>query len=363
VRILHLDSGIDWRGGQQQIHYLVTGLAQLGVVQQLVLREGSQLAHRIQETNVPRSTLPFVSELAPASVLRLKAIVKQFRPSLIHAHDSRTLGMAVVLKFLGERARLIAARRVAFPIRKNPLWRIKYQRKVDRIIAVSKFIRDQLLREGIASDKVEIIYDGYAFEAKESNGVRDRARKRFGFAEQDWVLGCIGQFTSEKGHEFLIRALKPLREKSRSVRLALVGDGPLRKRYETLVKELKLEPQVVLPGFVGDLHRVLPAFDLFVFPSLSEGLGSTLLTVMAHHVPVCASRAGGIPELVIEGETGFLFPPGDSDALAETVWRCAQDQAGTQRMADLAFRRVQKDFAVERMVSKTYEIYTNVLTE
>ena len=107
---------------------------------------------------------------------------------------------------------------------------------------------------------------------------------------------------------------------------------------------------------------MLPAFDVYVFPSLSEGLGSTLLMAMAHQIPVCASQTGGIPELVIHGETGLLFAPGDPQALAETVLRCARDGVLTQRMAEAASRRVKLDFAVERMVSETYQIYINVLS-
>jgi glycosyltransferase involved in cell wall biosynthesis len=362
VRILHLDSGIDWRGGQQQIDYLVGGLKRLGVQQHLVLRQKGELACRLRQSDLPVSTLSLSSELAPLSILRLRKIIKQFLPAIIHAHDSRTLGMAAVLKLLGEKAKLVAARRVAFPIRKNTLWDLKYGKAVDKIIAVSKFIRDQLIREGIAPGKVEVVYDGCAFDAIELEGARARARQNLGIAQGDWVLGCIGQFTSEKGHEYLIRGLKRLQEQSLPTRLVLVGDGPLRGSYQTLIRELGLASHVILPGFVADPASVLPAFDVYVFPSLSEGLGSTLLMAMAHQIPVCASQTGGIPELVLEGETGSLFAPGDPQALAETVLRCARDKALTQKMAESAHRRVKSDFAVERMVSETYKIYANVLS-
>jgi glycosyltransferase involved in cell wall biosynthesis len=362
VRILHLDSGIDWRGGQQQIEYLVGGLKRLGVQQYLVLRRKGKLACRLRQLGVPISTLSFSSELAPLSVLKLRKLISQFQPAIIHAHDSRTLGMAALLRFLGEKAKIAAARRVAFPIRKNPFWELKYGKAVDRIVAVSKFIRDQLIRAGIAPGKVELVYDGYALGAIQCEEGRMRARQSLGIAEGDWVLGCIGQFTSEKGHECLIRGLKILRDKSSGARLVLVGDGPLRRRYQTLIGELGLANHVILPGFVADPGSLLPAFDLYVLPSLNEGLGSTLLMAMAQQIPVCASRTGGIPELVIEGETGSLFAPGDPEALAETVLRCARDKALTPRMAETACRRVRADFAVERMVSETYKIYINVLS-
>jgi len=362
VRILHLDSGINWRGGQQQIDYLVGGLRRLGVQQHLALRQKGALESCLGQSGLAVSALPLSSELSPVSILKLRRVVTQFQPAVIHAHDSRTLGMAAVLKLLGEKAKLVAARRVAFSIRKNPFWKLKYQRRVDRIIAVSQFIRDQLIREGIDPGKVELVYDGYASDLVQQEGDRARARRNLGIGEDEWVLGCIGQFTSEKGHEFLIRGLKVLGKQSRSARLVLVGDGPLRRHYQTVIGELGLASQVILPGFIADPGGVLPAFDVYVFPSLNEGLGSTLLMAMAHQIPVCASRTGGIPELVVEGETGCLFAPGDPQALAETVLRCFQNPSLAQKMAEAACRRVKSDFAVEHMVSETYKIYINVLS-
>ena len=362
MRILHLDSGPDWRGGQQQVEYLVTGLKRLGVEQHLVLRGNGKLAGRIHQTGLPVSSLPFSSELSPESIVRLWKIAGQFQPDLIHAHDSRTLGLAAILKLLGQEAKLVAARRVAFGISKNIFWKLKYQRAADRLITVSKFIREQLLKAGIGSDKIDVVYDGWASDEVGAGEARTQARRSLGLAESEWVLGCIGQFTSEKGHEVLIRGVKKLWETCPGVRLVLVGDGPLRKRYETLIGELGLVSQVIFPGFVADLNCLVSAFDVFVFPSLSEGLGSTLLMVMAHHVPVCASRVGGIPELVIEGQTGSLFQPGDAQALADTVLQCAHDKVLTQKMAETAYQRVKSEFSVERMVSETYKIYANVLT-
>src|SRR5438876_6184582 len=144
MKVLHLDSGMDWRGGQQQVYFLATGLRKLGVEQHLVLRRGGELIARVRRTELPVSALPLSSELAPTSFFQLAKIVRRFNPDIIHAHDSRTLGLAAVLKAFGDKWKLLAARRVPFRIGKNPFWRFKYQRKVDKIIAVSRFIRDLL---------------------------------------------------------------------------------------------------------------------------------------------------------------------------------------------------------------------------
>ena len=126
----------------------------------------------------------------------------------------------------------------------------------------------------------------------------------------------------EKGHAFLIRGFSEILTTHPDSRLAVVGEGPLRGELELLIRELGLHGRAVLPGFVSDLDEVLPGFDLLVHPSLTEGLGSVLLQAMSRQVPVCASRAGGIPEAVIDGETGFLFSPGSAEALVAVGVAC-----------------------------------------
>jgi glycosyltransferase involved in cell wall biosynthesis len=361
MKVLHLDSGMDWRGGQQQVYFLATGLRKLGVEQHLVLRKGGELTARVRRTELPVSALPLSSELAPISFFQLAKIVRRFNPDIIHTHDSRTLGLAAVLKSFGDKWKLLAARRVPFRIGKNPFWRFKYRRNVDKIIAVSRFVRDLLIEEGINPGSVEVIYDGYDPNPVEAQFDRATARQHLDVGMDEFAIGCVGRFSLEKGHEFLIRGFQGIKDVDSQARLILVGDGPLRDHYQRLIHELQLERKVLLPGFVSNLSQILPALDLFVFPSLEEGLGSTLLLAMAHQIPVCASRTGGIPELVIEGQTGFLFPPGNSQALAETLIRAWQDRALARSLARQAFLRIKTDFPIERMIAETYKIYTNVL--
>jgi glycosyltransferase involved in cell wall biosynthesis len=361
MRVLHLDSGINWRGGQQQVYYLASGLEKLGVEQHVVVREGSELAARIQSLKLPLSTLPLSSEFNLTSLCRLVKIRRQFNPDIIHVHDSRTLGLVAILKAVGERVKLVAARRVTFHIRRNPFWKFKYQMQTDRIIAVSRFVREQLIEEGVKPERIQLVYDGFPFDSLGAKSDRAASRRRYGVEEDELLLGTIGQFSPEKGHEFLIRGFKKVSNIYSHARLMIVGGGALGESYRRLVHELQLHERVILPGFVPDLREVFSALDLFVFPSLKEGLGSTLLMAMAHQVPICASRTGGIPELVVEGETGFLFAPGDAQSLADTVLCALQSPPIARCLSANGLRLVEAQFPVERMVSETYDVYSNVL--
>ncbi|MFQ5929282.1 MAG: glycosyltransferase family 4 protein [Acidobacteriota bacterium] len=361
MRILHLDSGSAWRGGQQQLHYLAKGLKQQGVQQHLGVRRGSPLASRAAHLNVPVTGLPLFSEFDAGSLFSLGGLIRRFRPQLIHAHDSRTLGLAVLLKSLGWGARIVAARRVAFSIRRNRWWKFKYANQTNRIIAVSHHVRDLLIREGLEPRQVEVVYDAVETVPAESASLRSSARRRLGATDEEFLIGCVGQLTPEKGQELLIRGFADLLDVYPDSRLALVGDGELRREFQELIGELGLDRRAILTGFVSDLDSLLPAFDLLVHPSLAEGLGSVLLKGMAHRVPICASRTGGIPEVVVDGETGFLFPPGSPKGLVEAVVRARGSPELARRQAERANARVLSDFSVERMVVGTCRIYSNVI--
>ena len=361
MRILHLDSGPAWRGGQQQLHHLVAGLKGQGIRQYLAARKGSPLAIRAAELDVPVRELSLSSELDPISLAGLARLVGRFQPGLIHAHDSRTLGLAVLLKTMGWGGGVVAARRVAFSIRGNPWWKFKYGRQTSRVIAVSRYVRDLLVREGLEPDQVEVVYDGVDIPAVQALDRRSSARRRLDLTDSEFLIGCVGQLTPEKGQALLIRGFSEILSAHPDSRLALVGEGPLREELRILIRDLGLDGRAVLTGFVSDLDDLLPGFDLLVHPSLDEGLGSVLLQAMSRRVPLCASRTGGIPEVVIDGETGFLFSPGSREALVEAVLRARGNPALARRQAERASARVRSDFSVERMVAETSRVYANVL--
>lgn len=363
MKVLHLDAGPDWRGGQQQVLYLAEGLKAYPVRQELAVRAGGRLATRLQALDFSASSLPFRSEWDPGSLFRLLRILRNFRPEIVHVHDARTLGLAVILKTLGGKFHLVASRRVAFPIRRNPLWRMKYQRAPSRIVAVSRFIRESLIEEGIHPAKITVIYDGIELPSPPGPETRLSARRLVGVGEQEFLVGNVGHLTREKGHEVLVRGFKQVLVRQPAAKLLIVGDGPLRDPLRRLVKELGLETKVLLLGQVGDIGSILPALDLFVYPSLEEGLGSILLMAMAYRVPVCASRTGGIPELVLDGTTGRLFAPGDPGALAEVVDFSLTRRTQMQECACKAFTRVTQQFQVERMVSATFDLYSKLLNQ
>jgi glycosyltransferase involved in cell wall biosynthesis len=358
MKVLHLDSGLAFRGGQQQLLQLALGLARVGAEQQLVLRCGSAFERRAAEANLPFITLPFRSEGDLISALQLRTAIRRFQPQIIHAHDARTLGIAALTWAMGTRNRIIAARRVAFPLRRNPLTAMKYRSVAQRIIAVSQYVRDLLVASGVEERRVDVVYDGVELSRISQ---RSDSRRDLGVEPEACLIGCVGQFAAEKGHEFLIRAFARIMHVIPPAMLVLIGDGELKGKYRMLVQQLGLEGKVLFQEFVPHLGSVLPALDLFVFPSLHEGLGSSLLAAMACEVPICASRTGGIPEIIQDGETGYLFNPGDVAAITQSMLEALQSPQRSRDLAKTAAKTAVQRFSVARMVEATCEVYANVL--
>ena len=140
-------------------------------------------------------------------------------------------------------------------------------------------------------------------------------------------------------------------------RFLILGEGELRDALERQIQELGLERHVLLGGFRTDALGLMKSFDLFVMSSVTEGLGSAMLEAMVCRRPVVATRAGGIPEVVVDGETGLLVPPHDEPALADAMVRVLGDPRSPRGLADAGYERVVREFSVERMVERTLEVY------
>jgi len=334
------------------------GLSRVGVEQHLVLRCGSVFEQRAAAANLPLTTLPLRSESDLASALQLRKLIMRFNPEIVHAHDARTLGLSTLTWAMGTRRRIIAARRVAFPLRKNPLTAMKYRSVARRIVAVSKYVRELLIASGVEERRIDVVYDGFDLDRVVH---QSDSRKVLGVAANDCLIGCAGHFVAEKGHESLIHAFASISQGIPDARLVLIGDGELGDLYRVLVQRLNLEGKVIFPGFVADLASVLPALDVFVFPSLQEGLGSSLLVAMACKVPICASRTGGIPEIIQDGVTGSLFEPGDAASIAQSVLGVLESPQRSRDLADAGAKTALQKFSVARMVEATREVYANVL--
>jgi glycosyltransferase involved in cell wall biosynthesis len=229
----------------------------------------------------------------------------------------------------------------------------------DRIIVPSEASKRLVMEmEQIPARALSVVYNGVDMTQFAPQADRAAAREELGLAADNVVIGSVGRLSADKGgQDVLIRAVAEVRQAHPEVRLVFVGDGPLRVGLEALVSELGLGEVVRFTGQRADVARLLGAFDIFVLPSLREALPIAVIEAMAVRLPVVAARIGGIPEVVEDGGTGCLVPPGDVAALAAVLERLVGDPALVARLGAAGQARVQAQFTVEQMVRRVEHLY------
>jgi glycosyltransferase involved in cell wall biosynthesis len=163
-----------------------------------------------------------------------------------------------------------------------------------------------------------------------------------------------------KGQRHLIEAAHLVVQAVPDARFVILGEGDLREHLERLVREHHLEKHVLLPGFRTDVIGCIKGFDVFAMSSVTEGLGTSLLDAMACSKPIVATTAGGMPEVVVDGETGVLVPPRDHHAMADAIIRLLADESLRAQMGTAGLRRVRERFSLERMIDGTVAVYARV---
>jgi len=354
---LHIDTQRTWRGGQRQVLLTVLGLRERGHRAVLIAHPEGELAARASEGHDLMRLAPR-TEVDLHSGWRLSRIIRELKPEVIHAHDPHAVAaasLALAFNTSPDGPALIASRRVAFHLKPNAFSRWKY-RQVDCFVAASDSIRATLLNDGIEASKIARVYEGIDVH-------RIQAEPPANIHAELWlpthapVVGATAALTAEKGHRHLIDAAALVIREVPDARFVILGEGDLRASLERQIKELRLERHVFLPGFRADVLAFLRAFDVFVMPSIAEGLGTSLLDAMAAAKATVATNTGGIPEVVADGETGLLIPPRDDHALAQAIIRLLKDKPLRDRMGEAGLARVRRVFSAARMVDETLAVY------
>jgi glycosyltransferase involved in cell wall biosynthesis len=354
---LHIDTARSWRGGQNQALLTVLGLRSAGHRTFLVAHPQGELRRRASEGT---DLIPLAprSELDLAAAWRLSRLLREFRPTIVHAHDPHGVAMAALAlsyQTLSPQPILVASRRVDFKLKSNALSRWKY-RQVRAFICASDAIRQMLIDQGIPQGRAVTVHEGIDL-AHVNAAPRANVHETFWLPHNAPVIGNVGALVPHKGQRHLIDAAAQVVQDVPDARFVILGEGELHHALEKQIVEHGLEKHVLLAGFRQDVLSLLKGFDIFTMPSVTEGLGTSLLDAMACEKPIVATCVGGIPEVVIDGETGLLAPPKDPDMLAEALVRLLQDREMAARMAAAGLARVRESFTVERMVEETLAVY------
>ena len=347
-RILHIDSGRSWRGGQRQVFLLATGLRDLGYRVLVVAPAGSPLIRRAERAGLPTYRLTLRGEWDIRSARELRAVAREWGANIVHAHDARSHSIARFALLGKRKIRLVVTRRVAFPPRQV---RLKYRYGVDAFIAISNAVKEVMVKAGIPANRIEVVHSGVPLpQVKQPRNWR----RECGWPVSTVICGIVGAMTDEKGLDMISGIARRLPgEVFRRTRLILLGG---KGKGGTSVAGV----EGFDAGFVEEIHEAVAGLDVLWHPSRSEGLGTSVIDAMAIGVPPIAFAVGGLPEVIEDGKSGILVPPGDLGAFMHAASALITDDALRARLSQGARLRA-REFDAKRMIERTAEVYDRVL--
>jgi glycosyltransferase involved in cell wall biosynthesis len=358
VKALLANGEAGFRGGERQTLDLVRGLLREGWEVVLAARSGSRLAFEAAG-EVECAELPFerFPTRTPAALARL---IARWRPAILHAHTSQAhTHLWLARELVRSAPPLVASRRVAFRPPGGPWGRLKYGRGTAHYIPISRAAAAGLRSAGVADARMTIVASGVDTalfaNARPDPALARTIRPREGM----FVIGTAAAFEREKGHTVLLEAAPAIVRGRGDVRFVLAGEGRLRGDIERRASAAGLGSRFVFLDEGRPLEGILPLLDLYVLPSIEEGLSSALIAALAARLPVVASDTGGIPE-VLTAECGILVPPGNADALARAVIAVGADGELRRRMGCAAAERALS-FDIALTVRGTIDVYRSVL--
>jgi glycosyltransferase involved in cell wall biosynthesis len=363
IRVLHVSTPSTWRGGEQQVFNLSLMQSQGSDVLPMVLTpKSSELGIRLREQKV------HVIEFDSAGVFKISLartisqLCKAEKIDLVHTHDSHAHTAAVLSASLfGNATPLVVHRRVDFPVSGSPFSKWKYNHaSVRKIICVSDMIRTVTQPAINASEKLEVIYSGVDPQRYAENSVENILRKEFGVGPEYLLIGNLSALADHKDYPTFLRTIPELGKRGLKAKYIIAGDGPDREKIVKLAQEMHVEDQIIFTGFRKDVVQVMLSLDVFLMTSKTEGLGTILIEAFLAGVPVVATRAGGIPELVKHGDTGLLCPVADVQCLADAVQRLVEDPKLRSDLSNRA-RTFAQQFSQEHTAARTLELYREVL--
>ena len=304
--------------------------------------------------------------------LRLLNTLKRLKPAIVHTRNLSAMESQVIAALAGVKARVHGEHgRDIYDLhgknRKYNLLRKAIRPFIGHYISVSKDLEDWLINTvGVASNRVSQIYNGV-----DSQRFHPRSGSRVGlgpegfFTEDAFVIGSVGRMAAVKDYPSLVRAFLMVLEKDianrKRLRLLIVGDGDSRQECLSMLRKAGAEEQAWLPGERSDIPELMRAMDLFVLPSLGEGISNTILEAMSSGLPVVATNVGGNVELVKESLTGTLVPPGEPEVMAKTIQEYYKNPDLVVSQGKAARQEIEARYSMEAMTDGYLKVYDRVI--
>lgn len=365
LHILHTESSCGWGGQEIRILTEARGMLDRGHEVTIACPPEAPIFSAAHKHGIPVVAQPIArKKLGGIAALR-QYLKSQARVQVLNTHSSTDSWLSALACATLRRAPVIVrTRHVSTRIGNNAPTRWLYQRAAQHIVTTGEALRAQLVRDnGFDATRITSIPTGIDL-VRYCPMDKRAARTTLGLDTDAHYLGIVATLRNWKGHLYLLEALASLASQHPGWRLLMVGDGPLRQKYETMIANLGLREHVIMPGNREDVPLWLNSMDIFVLPSYGEeGISQSVMQAMACQLPVITTTVGALPEAVVDEETGLLVPPRDVVALKGAIDRLMRDAPLRVRLGGAGHKRAQTRFGLGLMLDGMEQVFRRALAE
>lgn len=346
IRILEAITPSRIGGAEVYVADLCQGLAELGAEIELFCPSGRPFVEYAAARGIPSINWKTRGKIDPITVLKLARLIKNDSIDVVHTHlSTASLLGAFAAKLAGKPS-------VAHVHGLNSATCFKHS---SAVIAVSEAVKRHICAQGLPESRVHVVHNGVDLEKFEPMPLID-AKRDFGLEADTKLIGVFGRLSSEKGQKVALEAMAQIVKNLPDAQMLIVGDGKDREELLALAESLGISKNVRFEGFNPNIRPMMAACDIVLVPSLKEGFGLTAVNAMALERPVVATNIGGLPEIVVDGETGLLTPANDPVSMSQRIEELLSDPASMQRMGKLGRRRAEDSFDLTHQIGQALRV-------
>ncbi len=353
MRVLFTNNALVWGGAEKNTLQIMAGLRERCHEAVLACPPWDSMMEPARAQGFPIVSTPFRHKRNPLGIIYTWRAIRQVRPDVVLANGTRTVmsaGLASQLTGTPFAVRAVAEIGPPIPLRIAQL-----------VICLSASMVQFARKYGVSAERIQLIPNSIETDSFcPDPQLRGQTRRELGLSEDHFVLVLVGRIAEGKGHRYAVQALSQVLGRLPSTVLLIVGEGSLEQEVQEQIASLGLESQVKMLGFRADPRPYYAAADIALVPShWQEAAANVNLGAQAMGLPLIASRDGGLPEYIAEGETGILVPPADAQSLGEAIMFLSESPQRCQAMGRAARRRVMNLYSIEKMIDR----YAEVLVE
>jgi glycosyltransferase involved in cell wall biosynthesis len=364
MRVVMAESSEAMGGQEQAVLLHAQGLCKRGHELRLILEPESPIYRLAKQRGLAVdavSTRPF---RYPSAMVAFRQVMRRQKAEILHVNSSRDSWVgSLAARLLRPRPLVIRTRHISTPLNKNMATRFLYGRLIDRVIVTGgdRTRRALIERDGLDAERVEAFPIGLDLEYFRPAPPERDLRLELGLAGHR-LVGLIAYLRDYKGHEYFIEAAARLLRRHTDVSFLIVGEGPEEQAIRSRIESLRLSSRILMLGFRHDLLNVFRSLDVFVVPSVEgDTIPQVLMQALALSLPVVSTSVGSIPDVICDGETGFIVPPRNAEALADRIEVLL---AAPDLRAQMGYRGrtlVERFYSLDRMLDKLESVYRKVL--